>query len=244
MEMDTARKGSIELYSKAEEVVKSFVECLIKNDLHVIVASWLHFRLEKKVTPVSRLKELFFILFRSEMVLEITHDFIILFKDSAENMHIPLVGLSDESVKYIKGMTSLEFIWSNVTCADLFFQDIYTITIHLKVYRKFRFNSVLKESELWKKIVVTFMDLVLEDNVNCKYFDGRGEEVLLCFVVDEISYSYKDYCANAKGDGSEWRKKNEKYISNLSLLYKELSSNIATANSDVGKWQLVVKDQR
>lgn len=220
------------LYKKAEHLIKCFVQCIIRNDLDNILPCWLHFRLTTQSTPIQRLKDFFFILFRQEMSLEIDSGCLMFFRECPQNMQIPIEELSQETREYINVMMEIP---------SLFFDRIDGIGMHI-VYRKFKFNSTFKASTLWKKIVTKFIELLIRNNVNDKYLDGRAEEIILCFVQDEIAHSHDNYCEKARGDGEEWRKKNKKYVADLSILYNEITERLKSPEEqNQVKYRVVIK---
>lgn len=208
-------------YQKSVNLVKGFAKCIIDNDLSVMVSCWLHFRLEKYSTHVERLKDLFQMMFRKEMILEISCGSMILFKDAPLNTHVPICELSNETKQYLQAM---------VIHRERFFDKMESmggVGIEYMSFSKFKFNATFRDSELWVSMAKYFIELMLMDDVNRKYLNNRGMEILMCILVDEIAHSYEDYTEKARSNGgNDWRLKNKDYLNNLKLLYNDFSKRL------------------
>lgn len=217
MELKCSQDPDDKRYQTFVNMVKGFADCIIENDLDVFIGCWLHFRLETSATPIGRLKELLQLLFRNEMELKIDHGNMILFKDAPLNTYIPVCELSPDSKKYLTAMVQHPF---------LFFDSVDGMAIQYMTFDKFKFNATFRDSDLWVQMITHFMELMLEDRVNQKYLNGRANEILTCFITEEVAHSQEDFNLKGGSDGRQWRTKNSKYISNLLLLYNKFSKRL------------------
>lgn len=217
MEIDTPLKPTDELYQKIVKLVEYLAECIINNDLKVIILSWMRFRIERSSTPTVRLREIFQIILHNEMSLDISNDHLILFKDAPDHTHIPLGVLSQNTQACLKQI---------LTNSLLFYDSVDITAIQYAKYSKFKYISTFRNTNLWNNFISLYIELLLSPGIDKKYLNGRAMEMLVGFITVEISYAYTDYIKKATGNGSDWREKNIKYVLNLELLYNELTGKL------------------
>lgn len=219
MELATCQEEQpeVNLDDAKSNVVKYIAECIIKHDLDVIIMAWLRFRIERSTTPVERLGELFRVIMRNELVLEIHTGDLILFENCPETTKIPLGALSSTTKNALIPM--LKF-------PQEFYEDIDGIAIQYISLKRFKYNNILHNTQLWNEITTHYIKFMLRYDINMRYLKGRGVEIVLIFVTDEIAYHYDTFTAFAKYARKEWVAKKEKYISTIELIYKELNKSL------------------
>jgi hypothetical protein len=216
MEIDNV-KPTDELYQKIISLVEYLAECIITHDLEMILLSWIRFRIDKSSSPVMRLREIFEVMLHNDMVIEISNQHLILFKDAPGNTHIPLAVLSEETKTCLKMMLSQPLV---------FFDDVEIVAIQYSTYSKFKYMSTFKKTSLWNKFITHYIETLLSPSINKIYLKNRGIEILVCFITAEVAHANEDYIKKASHIGSEWREKNNRYILNLELLYNELNKKL------------------
>jgi hypothetical protein len=209
--MEITKPGNVNQASIT--LVNCFADCLIRHDLDIIIKTWMRHRVSETTTPLQRLKEMFRVLMRKEMTLEIDDAHLILFSESPENMHIRLSDLHPITQEVIKAFLIQGYI---------FFDSVDYVTIQYARFKKFKYISVFKSTPIWIGIAVKFIELIVYSDVNKNYLGNRGAEIVLCFVIDEIAYTYDQYEENHRNAKTEWLLRHKMKSANLQMMLAKL----------------------
>lgn len=199
------------LYRSATELVESVITSFIDVDVESIVLGWFRYRVRDTTSPINRLKEIIMTVMSAELSFDIESLCISIFRNAPMFMQIRLTSLSETTASGLK----------EILANDVYFYDAIEKGAPGNTrYRGFKFLSVIRNSNVRNKMLLSLMRFITRDDVN-QLLHGAANQIILICILDDIARCHDDMLLNSH-QPYNWVNANGKHVQKLGVMYDEM----------------------